>query len=172
MRRCDIGDLPRLEGFYQLVASEKDDMPRFGRWVYGLHPTGEMIEGYVREGAMYCLEDGQDIAAAVAVTPYQGEDYHGVDWQVELADNDVAVVHLLAVNPRLQRSGYAKAVMREAIELARGEGLGAVRLDALECNVPAHGLYESLGFERRDVRHWHAPNTGWIDFYLYELLLR
>ena len=106
------------------------------------------------------------------MTPCQGEDYHGVDWQVELADDDVAVVHLLAVNPRFQRRGRAKAAMREVVELARGEGLGAVRLDALVCNAPAHGLYESLGFERRDVRRWHAPNTGWIDFYLYELLLR
>ncbi len=172
MRRCGIGDLSRLLSFYQLVASETDDMPRYGRWIYGLHPTREMIEGYVRQGAMYCLEDGQDIAAAVAMTPCQGEDYHGVDWQVELADDDVAVVHLLAVNPRFQRRGRAKAAMREVVELARGEGLGAVRLDALECNAPAHGLYESLGFERRDVRRWHAPNTGWIDFYLYELLLR
>ena len=46
-----------------------------------------------------------------------------------------------------------------------------IRLDALACNVPAHRLYESLGFQKRDVRHWYAENTGWVDFYLFEFLL-
>ena len=127
-------------------------MPRYGRWIYGLHPTEEMVEDYVRQGVMYRLEDGQDIAAVVAVTPYQGEDYHGIDWQDELADDEVAVVHLLAVNPHFQKRGYARTAMKEVIELVREKSVKAVRLDALECNAPAHRLYESLGFKKRDVR--------------------
>lgn len=94
-----------------------------------------------------------------------------IDWQAELADDEVAVVHILAVNPRFQKRGYARKAMHEVIELAREKGLKAVRLDALECNTPAHKLYESLGFKKRDVRHWYASNTGWIDFYLFEYLL-
>lgn len=171
MRKCEIGDLSNILSFYQLVIRETSDMSRYGRWIYGLHPTEEMIEDYVRQGVMYRLEEGQDTEAVVVVTPYQGEDYHGIDWQVELADDEVAVVHLLAVNPLLQKRGYAKTIMKEVIELARTKGLKAVRLDALECNVPAHRLYESLGFKKRDVRHWYASNTGWIDFYLFEYLL-
>lgn len=138
--------------FYQLVIRETSDMPRYGRWIYGLHPTEEMVEDYVRQGVMYRLEDGQDIAAVVAVTPYQGEDYHGIDWQDELADDEVAVVHLLAVNPHFQKRGYARTAMKEVIELVREKSVKAVRLDALECNAPAHRLYESLGFKKRDVR--------------------
>ena len=151
MKKCEIGDLSRILCFYQLVIRETSDMPRYGRWIYGLHPTEEMVEDYVRQGVMYRLEDGQDIAAVVAVTPYQGEDYHGIDWQDELADDEVAVVHLLAVNPHFQKRGYARTAMKEVIELVR-ESVKAVRLDALECNAPAHRLYESLGFKKRDVR--------------------
>lgn len=171
MKKIEIVDLPRTLCFYQLVIRETSDMPCYGRWIYGLHPTKEMIENYIRQGVMYRLEDGQDIAAVVAVTPYQEEGYHGIDWQVELVDDEVAVVHLLAVNPHFQKRGYAKTTMKEVIELAREKGLKAVRLDALECNVPAHRLYESLGFKKRDVRHWYASNTGWIDFFLFEYLL-
>lgn len=171
MKKCEIGDLSRILGFYQLVIRETSDISRFGRWIYGLHPTEEMIEEYIWQGTMYYSEEGQDITAAVAVTPYQAEDYHGVCWQAELADDEVAVVHILAVNPRFQKRGYARTAMHEVIELARDKGLKAVRLDALECNTPAHKLYESLGFKKRDVRHWYASNTGWIDFYLFEYLL-
>ena len=152
MKKCEIGDLSRILCFYQLVIRETSDMPRYGRWIYGLHPTEEMVEDYVRQGVMYRLEDGQDIAAVVAVTPYQGEDYHGIDWQDELADDEVAVVHLLAVNPHFQKRGYARTAMKDVIELVREKSVKAVRLDALECNAPAHRLYESLGFKKRDVR--------------------
>lgn len=139
MRKCEISDLPRILDFYQLVIRETSDMPRYGRWIYGQHPTEGMIEDYVRKGVMYCSEEGQDITVAVAVTSYQTEDYHGIDWQAELTDDEVAVVHILAVNPHFQKCGYARKAMKEVIELAREKGLKAVRLDALECNAPAHG---------------------------------
>ena len=47
------------------------------------------------------------------------------------------------------------------------KGLKAVRLDALACNTPAHRLYESLGFQKRDVRHWYAekmPRSIWSKY--------
>ena len=164
MKRCVSGDLPRILNFYQLVINETEDMPVHARWVYGQHPTEEMITNYVNQGNMYCSEDGNDIAAAVAVTPYQTEDYHGIDWQMALKDDEVAVVHILAVNPCFRSRGCAKAIMRDVISLANNKGLKAVRLDALACNIPAHQLYESLGFLKRDVRRWYAENTGWFDF--------
>ena len=172
MRTCVMNDLPALLDFYQLVINETEDMPVHAHWVYGQHPTEDMIANYVRQGNMYCLEDGTDMIAAVAVTPFQTEDYHGIGWQIALKDDEVAVVHILAVNPRFQNRGCAKAIMREVISLAHSKGLKAVRLDALACNTPAHRLYESLGFQKRDVRRWYAENTGWFDFYLFEYLLQ
>ena len=171
MRRCEWNDLPGILDFYQLVINETEDMPVHARWVYGQHPTEKTLTDYVRQGNMYCSEDGTDITAAVAITLCQTDDYHGIDWQAALKDDEVAVVHILAVNPRFRNSGCAKAIMREVISLAKGKGLKAVRLDALACNIPAHRLYESLGFRKRDVRHWYAENTGWFDFYLFEYLL-
>ena len=172
MRICALTDLPKLLNFYQLVINETEDMPVYARWVYGQHPTEEMITDYVCQGNMYCSEEGTDITAAVAVTPYQTDDYHGIDWRIVLEDDEVAVVHILAVNPRFRARGCAKAIMQDVISLAKSKGLKAVRLDALACNTPAHRLYESIGFQKRDVRHWYAENTGWYDFYLFEYLLQ
>ena len=45
----------------------------------------------------------------------------------------------------------------------------AIRLDALASNTPAHKLYERLGFEYRGKQHLYAENTGWTDFYFFEL---
>ena len=66
----------------------------------------------------------------LAVTPYQTDDYHEIDWQAALKDDEVAVVHILAVNPHFRNHGCAKAMMRKVISLADSKGLKAVRLDA------------------------------------------
>ena len=64
-----------------------------------------------------------------------------------------------------------KKIVNEIIDLAKTKRMKAVRLDALCCNAPAHRLYEDLGFVNCGIQNWYATNTGYIDFYLYELVL-
>ena len=104
----------------------------------------------------------------MAVTMYQGEDYHAIDWFKQVSDNEVAVIHILAVSPAFQGSGTASEMVREAIRLAKARGMKAIRLDALASNTPAHKLYKNLGFEYRGKQHLFAENTGWTDFYFFE----
>ena len=162
-------DFIRLSQFYRHVIAHTEHMDTYARWVYGQHPTDDMIRGYIRQSAMYYCEEGGSILSAVAVTQ-QGEDYHGAAWTVPLEDDEVSVVHLLCVAPEWQGRGIARETMRLVTEQSRSMGRKAVRLDALACNTPAHRLYESLGFQKRDQRRWYADNVGWTDFFLYELI--
>lgn len=164
-------DFPKIAEFYRYVIANTETMPVFGRWIYGLHPDDEGIREYLNSGTMFTLEKDGTIAAAFAVTLSQGEDYHDTPWQIPLADDEAAVVHLLCVNPAMQRQGIAKAAMAMILDYARQQGKLALRLDALACNTPAHKLYEGLGFRKMGTAHWYACNVGWTDFFLYEYLL-
>lgn len=163
-------DFQKITRFYRDVISHTEDMNVYARWVYGKHPTDEMIQGYIRKGAMYYSERDGSILSATAVTP-QTEDYHDSAWSVSLEDDEVAVMHLLCVAPSWQKKGVSHKTMELVIRQSREMGKKAVRLDALACNSPAHRLYESLGFQKRDERRWYADNVGWADFFLYELVL-
>ena len=163
-------DFQRITQFYQDVIAHTEHMDTYARWVYGQHPTDELIRKYIQEDAMYYCEEGGIIVSAVAVTQ-QGEDYHDAMWSIPLEDAEVSVVHLLCVAPEWQKQGVAFGTMTHVIELSRKMGKKAVRLDALACNTPAHRLYASLGFQRRDRRRWYADNVGWAQFFLYELVL-
>lgn len=171
MEKANREDYEKITSFYRYVSDNTKDMETFGRWDYGKHPTDEMIKNYIDGGYMYYQEADGKISFAVAVTSFQGEDYHPVKWQVETSDDQVAVVHILCTNPDLQGQGLGKQVMKEIVEQAKADGMKAVRLDALSCNKPAHKLYEGLGFVKCGVQNWYAENTGWIDFYLYEYVL-
>jgi ribosomal protein S18 acetylase RimI-like enzyme len=162
-------DFDAIIDFYDDVTERTPEMGTFARWQKGKHPTVEGIRAYINEGSMYLYRDNGKIVGAMAVTMYQGEDYHAIEWSQQVADDEVAVIHILAVSPGCQSKGIGSEMIREAIRLAQNNGMQAIRLDALASNTPAHKLYERLGFEYRGKQHLYAENTGWTDFYFFEL---
>lgn len=62
-------------------------------------------------------------------------------------------------------------MVRHAIDLARKDGMKAVRLDVLKENLPAHRLYEGIGFVYADSLQLYYENTGRADFDFYEYLI-
>ena len=171
MRVCGLEEFDRICNFYRHAIDNTENMTVCCRWIYGLHPTDAMISGFLKEGAMYCLEDKGEFLAVAAVIPYQPEEYHGMNWQLDLKDDEVSSIHLFAVNPDCFRHGIAKKFVNEIIAHSRSEGKKAVRLDVLESNIPAQKLYESLGFVKRDTARWCPANIGWVGFLLYEYVV-
>ena len=162
-------DFNAIIAFYDDVTERTPDIECYARWSKGKHPTAEGIRAYIDEGSMYLYRENGIIVGAMAVTMYQGEDYHAIDWVQQVADDQVTVIHILAVSPDSQGKGIGSEMIREAIRLAKKKGMQAIRLDALASNTPAHRLYERLGFEYRGKQHLYAENTDWTDFYFFEL---
>ena len=161
-------DFETIIAFYDDVTERTPEMGTYARWQKGKHPTEEGISAYINEGSMYIYHERGVIVGAMAVTMYQGEDYHTIEWSQQVPDEKVAVIHILAVSPDAQGKGIGSEMIREAIRFAQNNGMQAVRLDALASNTPAHKIYERLGFEYRGKQHLYAENTGWTDFYFFE----
>ena len=168
LNRATIEDYESIIAFYNDVTDRTPDMERFARWIKGLHPTNDGIRAYIEEGSIYLYKENDAIVGAMAVTMYQGVDYHAIEWSQQVEDNETAVIHILAVSPDAQGKGIGSEMIREAIRLAHANGMKAIRLDALASNTPAHKIYKALGFEYRGQQHLYAENTGWTDFYFFE----
>ena len=168
LNRATIEDYESIIAFYNDVTDRTPDMERFARWIKGLHPTNDGIRAYIEEGSIYLYKENDAIVGAMAVTMYQGVDYHAIEWSQQVEDNEAAVIHILAVSPDAQGKGIGSEMIREAIRLAHANGMKAIRLDALASNTPAHKIYKALGFEYRGQQHLYAENTGWTDFYFFE----
>lgn len=78
---------------------------------------------------------------------------------------------MLAVNSDYKGKGFGEMLINEAIAIARSNGKKALRLDALASNIPAHHLYAKKGFVYRGKQNLYAQNTGWTDFFFFELNL-
>ena len=170
INRATIEEFESIIAFYDDVTERTSDMVTYARWIKRKHPTLEGIRAYIEEGSMYLYKENDAIVGAMAVTMYQGEDYHAIEWSKQVSDDEVAVIHILAVNPDYQGKGIGSEMIRKAIRLAQDNGMKAIRLDALASNIPAHRMYERLGFKYRGKQHLYAENTGWTDFYFYEYM--
>lgn len=116
--KATVNDFDRLTQFYRDAILNTEKMNIYAKWIYGKHPTDEMILRYIEEGAMYFCEKDGFIVSAVAVTPCQSDDYHNIDWKIHLSDDEAAVVHILCVNPKLQKQGVAKRLCSLSLNLA------------------------------------------------------
>lgn len=169
LNRATIEDYDSIIAFYDDVMERTPDINIYACWQKGRHPTHNGIRIYLDEGSMYLYKENDAIVGAMAVTMYQGKDYHAIKWSQQVEDNEVAVIHILAVSPDAQGKGIGSEMIREAIRFAKSCGMKAIRLDALASNTPAHKIYKALGFEYRGQQHLYAENTGWTDFYFLEI---
>ena len=168
LEQATQNDFDAIIAFYDDVTERTPAIATYARWQKGKHPTTEGIKSYVGEGSMYLYRENGKIVGAMALTMYQGDDYHAIKWARQVKDDEAAVIHILAVSPDWQGKGVGTEMIREAVRLAQSRGMKAIRLDALASNTPAHRLYERLGFEYRGTQHLYAENTGWTDFLFFE----
>lgn len=163
-----IKDFETVKSKYIDVIENTQDIEKYARWIYGKHPTDEILKGFIDRGEMYALMDGEEIAGMAAVAMSQGEDYLNISWNEDLSNNEVATVHLLAVCPDYRGKSLGIRILEDAMEIAVRNGKKALRLDALKTNVPAQKMYEKAGFVYRGEQRLYAENTGMTDFLYYE----
>ena len=168
LTQATLADFESVLAFYGDVMDRTPGIAGYARWQKGKHPTPEGIKAFIEEGSLYLRREKGVIIGAMAFPMHQGEEYHAIAWSRNVADDEVAVIHLLAVSPDYQGTGIGSEMVLEAIQLAKNQGMKAIRLDALASNTPAHRLYERLDFVNRGVQHLYAENTGWTDFYFFE----
>ena len=158
----DIGPAEDTEiddviSFYTDGCSEmvEDLLPDGSRCVY---LSARMIREAAGEGGLIVAWDGERVVAA---------------WSVELDPGEFLVLHALRVSPDHRGMGLAGGLVDTALWVAREKGARSVRLDCLDGNERAFGVYLSRGFVQTDVATITYEDIGVpMRFRLFELVLR
>lgn len=86
----------------------------------------------------------------------------------EVARDRELEFRMLAVDPSAQGLGVGRAMVRWILDHAETlGGVDAVVLTSAAYMVPAHRLYESLGFERVPDRDWSFDNSPEKDLWVF-----
>lgn len=96
------------------------------------------------------------------------EGYEGIPWSRKYRKEEVLIPHALAVDPRIQGKGIGRILVHEMINLAKKQGMKAIRLDILGGNQVAERLYTGCGFQFVQEKRMFYEDTGWTQYRMYE----
>ncbi len=157
-----------MRAFYHSAIDAMEGKPYHPMWQKDIYPAPEALRTAIDEQTMYLglLEDR--IAAAMVINQKCNEEYALVKWPQQLRPDEFMVIHMLCVHRDYAGCGYARQLVKYAIETAQKNHMKALRLDVLTGNLPAEKLYEGMGFKYVDTIKLFYEDTGRVDFKMYE----
>ncbi|WP_364747851.1 GNAT family N-acetyltransferase [Arthrobacter sp. LAR12-1-1.1] len=116
------------------------------------------VEHRAEHAEVWVAEASGAVAAAVTLT-FAGQPYS------EIARDNELEFRMLAVDPAFQGTGVGRAVVRQVIAHARSlPDISGISITSATFMERAHGLYESLGFQRVPARDWYVPGEDVLLF--------
>lgn len=164
-------DFQAIWNFYGQIIDGMADAECKPGWQRGVYPAESFIRESLANGELHTVWQDGALAGAMVLNRSCTPGYETVPWTVEAEPGEVSVIHALGVMPAFQGKGVAKALVREAVRLAKEAGQKALRLDVLHGNLPAQRLYASAGFQYRGTVQLFYEDTGLTNYLLYELAL-
>lgn len=168
IRAARTDEYERVKEFYHDVIRGFQDAEYDPQWEIGIYPTDEHLYTSIEKQELYVGFVGEGMVAAMVLNHRFNEGYNHVQWLIDVKQEDVMVIHLLCVHPRVRKRNLAKQMVLWALEFSKSQFKKTVRLDVLKGNVPAENLYPSLGFQYVTEERTYYDDLDWMDFLLYE----
>lgn len=153
IRKATREDLPRIIEIYEDVHTMEEMGDLIVGWQRDVYPTRWTAEDALNREDLYVLEspDGEIVATAIINKKQVPGIYDQIEWKYEAEDDDVLVIHTLAVSPNHMRKGYAAEFLRYYEAMATIGNCKALRLDTGSRNHLARRIYESYGYREADI---------------------
>ncbi len=118
-------------------------------WIKDVYPTRATVVAAVERDDLFVLEVDEHIVGTGIINHQQADVYKDIDWNFDAPDEEVMVLHTLAISPKVGRKGYGSAFIAFYEQYALEHECKFLRLDTNERNVNARTLYKKLGYEER-----------------------
>lgn len=167
-RKATSRDLRAIGDIYDRIHDHEEAGLLSTGWIRGVYPTPDTARAALDRGDLYVLvETGpaeadpeeatkpnhgghgpgkETIVAAGVINQVQLPEYAEADWKVVADEDEVLVLHTLTVDPLSSGLGYGRVFVAFYEDLARNQGMKALRLDTNVLNHRARALYHSLGY--------------------------
>lgn len=166
-RKARAEDYMDLCRFYDEVIRQQENDLYTPMWTAGIYPAESDIAFHLQQGHFLLLTEGGEIAAAAALSLSEDEMYRDFSWPSGIDPQQVAVIHLLAVNPKCRGRHLGARILDYCLDEAK-ESCRAVHLDVMPGNLIAEKLYLDAGFRFAGEKTVFYPDTGEVSVRLFE----
>ena len=148
IRLATPADLSQAADIYEEILDREAQGPVYTNWQRGKYPTIDTARAALEAGSLHVGEENGVLWGVVTLNGEQLPEYDAIPWTIPAAAEEVGVIHTLCIRPSCSGRGYARQMVAFCEAEARRQGRTVIRLDTWEGNLPANGLYTTLGFHR------------------------
>jgi len=146
IRKAMQADLDAIVNIYEHIHEQEQEKKMSVGWIRKVYPTRATAERALERGDLFVYEDNSKILASAIINQEQVDVYADCQWKYQASDNEVMVIHTLAVEPSAAAKGIGKTFVGFYESYAREAGCRVLRLDTNAVNVVARKLYAKLGY--------------------------
>lgn len=162
-----LATLDEVPEIMQLVKKVIPLMQSSGNFQWGDdYPTSEVFIRDVALNQLWVSKLEHKVVGLAAITSDQDPEYADVGWNIQ---DKAIVTHRLAVDPDCQGMGIAKALMKQAEQVAIKSGIKILRVDTNSENTATNVLFPKLGYQFSGEISF--PRRPKLRFYGYQKLL-
>lgn len=139
-------NIKEIEKFYEVVVDDLMKNINYPGWEKGIYPTVDDIINGIKNNDLYTAYYNEKIIGSVIINNVQESNYRLVDWSIEAKNNEIYVIHTLAIHPEYKGLKIAMQLLDYAETLAKNNNIKTIRLDVRKENIPAIKLYEKCNY--------------------------
>ena len=147
IRKAQKDDLDSIEKIYERIHDVEEQGLSAVGWIRNVYPTRRTAEDALNRGDLFVMTDGDKIVAVAVINQIQVPEYKDATWKHDASNEEVMVLHGLAVDPLEKGKGLGRAFVAFYENYAKQHGCPALRMDTNVTNARARKLYQSLGYE-------------------------
>ena len=147
IREATKNDIDSIERIYENIHDEEEKGLTTIGWIRNIYPTRKTAEDALKRADLFIMEDEGEIVAVAIINQLQVDEYKNATWKHSAKDNEIMVLHGLAVDPLKKSKGYGRAFVAFYENYAKQHNCIALRMDTNVRNLKARNLYQKLGYE-------------------------
>ena len=150
-RKAIENDIDSITSIYEEVHEEIESGKIWIGWIKGVYPTRDTVVAAIERDDLFVMEEEEKIVGVGIVNQQQNDVYRETHWKYPAPDNEVMVLHTLAVSPKMARKGYGSKFIKFYEVYAKENGCDFLRMDTNERNTNARALYKKLGYDEVEM---------------------
>ena len=150
-RKAIENDIDSITSIYEEVHEEIESGKIWIGWIKGVYPTRDTVVAAIARDDLFVIEEEEKIVGVGIINQQQVDVYRETNWKYPANDQEVMVLHTLAISPKVSRKGYGSKFVKFYENYAKENGCNFLRMDTNERNTNARALYKKLGYDEVEM---------------------
>lgn len=151
IRLATYSDIDAITRIYDDIHTDEEAGKLTIGWQRNVYPTRETAAASIEIGDMFVCEKEGHIVAAAKINKEQVDVYANGNWEYEVDDKEIMVLHTLVVSPSVMTGGIGKEFVRFYEKFALEHGCHYLRMDTNEKNERARSFYKKVGYKETGI---------------------